>query len=61
MKSITHMSLEAMHGAPPAGSRLWKDWKIVNTGIKDMPPGIHTIKVMLRGSGKVEIDWIRFQ
>jgi hypothetical protein len=38
-----------------------KDWQIVNTGIKDVPPGIHNIGVFLRDLGRVEIDWVRFK
>jgi hypothetical protein len=36
-------------------------WQIVNTDVRDVPPGIHNIGVILRDSDRVEIDWIRFQ
>jgi len=38
-----------------------RDWQIVNTGIKDVPSGIHNIGLFLRDLGKVEIDWVRFK
>jgi hypothetical protein len=38
-----------------------KDWRIVNTRIKDIPSGIHHIGVINRDSNRVEIDWISFQ
>ena len=38
-----------------------RDWQIVNTDIKDVPPGIHNISLILKKPEKVEIDWIRFE
>lgn len=38
-----------------------KEWKIIDSSITEFEPGIHNLVVQLKGSGKVEIDWLKFE
>jgi hypothetical protein len=59
--------LELRAGKPEAIVRAKVDipksveWQVVTVKIKDAPSGIQDIELVLRDSGRVEVDWIQFE
>lgn len=37
------------------------EWRIINSNLSELQPGIHNLIVQLKNSSKVEIDWIKFK
>lgn len=37
------------------------EWRVIKTPVKTIHPGVHDLVAVLKGEGKVEIDWVRFQ
>ncbi len=37
------------------------EWSSIHSSVRDFPPGVHNLIVLLEANDNVEIDWIRFQ
>ncbi len=38
-----------------------KEWSMIHSSLTEFEPGIHNIIVQLNSTGKVEIDWVKFE
>ena len=36
-------------------------WKMINTRVKKLQPGVHNLFVVSRDNNRTEVDWIKFQ